>query len=365
MRDEGWTKRHPRKTWLRIIAAVLAVTLSVVTGGVWFLLYRKVALPPHRRTLIVPKSQTIEKLLPLLTQRGIVRRPRTFLLAARRQGVVSHVVNEGGYNFPAQVNVWDVLKKLTQREPDLFKVTIPPALMMKQIAQRLGNAKTAMGQVPITNPTDFMLLCGRPTDIADLPAWAPHDNLEGFLFPDTYYFAKNQPAQSVIKEMLRTFEKVVLEPHRADFERAPVVNGKPMSLPEVVNLASLIQREVARHDERPIVASVYLNRLRIGQRLQCDATVQYAKGSWKAPTARDIRRVDSPYNTYKHAGLPPTPIANPDLRNILAALRPADAKYFFYVARGDGSYGHYFSRTYEEHLRNIELYKQNRRRRQG
>ncbi len=352
-----------RKTWLRLIAALLAVITLLVVGGVWELFYKKVPLPSNRRTFIVPKSQTVAALLPKLIQRGVVQRPRIFLFAARRLGVESKTVNEGGYIFPSQVNVGDVLKKLTQREPDLFKVTIPPGLMAKQIADRLTNVKVAGGHRHITNGAVFAQLCAHPTRMPRLPSWAPRDSLEGFIFPDTYYFARDQSAERVITEMLRAFEKVVLEPHREDFAHAPMVNGKRLTLKEVITLASLIQREVVRADERAMVASVYLNRLRVGQKLECDATVQYAKGSWKPPTARDIRTVDSPYNTYKHRGLPPTPIANPDLPNILAALRPARTDYFYYVARGDGSGGHYFSRTYEEHLRNVERYRQNRRRR--
>lgn len=332
-------------------------------GGVWELFYKKIPLPSNRRTLIVPKSQTVADLLPKLIQRGVVQRPRIFLFVARRQGVESKTVPEGGYIFPPRVNVGDVLKKLTQREPDLFKVTIPPGLMAKQVAQRLANAQTVVGAVRITDEAEFLHLCHRPTAMKDLPDWAPRDSLEGFLFPDTYYFPRHQTAERVIGEMLRTFETVVLEPHREDFAHAPRINGKRMALKEVVTLASLIQREVVRADERAIVASVYLNRLRAGHRLECDATVQYAKGSWKPPTARDIRTVDSPYNTYRHRGLPPTPIANPDLPNILAALQPDRTEYFYYVARGDGSDGHYFSRTYEEHLRNVERYRQNRRKR--
>lgn len=352
-----------RKTWLRIIAAAVAVVTLIVVGGVWNLLYRKVPLPSKRRTFIVPKSQTVAELLPKLMQRGVVQRPRLFLFAARRLGVESKTVNEGGYIFPSQVNVWDVLKKLTQREPDLFKVTIPPGLMAKQVARRLANAQVGSSVLRRDYEQEFVRLCHNPTAMKGLPDWAPRDSLEGFLFPDTYYFPRHHKAERVIAEMLRTFETVVLEPRREDFAHAPMVNGKRMTLKEVVTLASLIQREVVRADERAVVASVYLNRLRVGQRLECDATVQYAKGSWKPPTARDLRTVDSPYNTYKHRGLPPTPIANPDLPNILAALQPARTAYFYYVARGDGSDGHYFSRTYEEHLRNVERYRQNRRKR--
>lgn len=351
-----------RQIWLRRIVAFLTVITLLVVGGVWELFYKRIPLPAHRRTFIVPKSQTVAALLPRLMQRGVVRHPRIFLFVARRQGVESKTVNEGGYIFPSQVNVGDVLKKLTQREPDLFKVTVPPGLMAKQIARRLSNARTVVGTVRLTDEAEFLRLCQRPTAMKALPDWAPRDSLEGFLFPDTYYFARHAPAERVIAEMLRTFETVVLAPHREDFAHAPRIRGRRLTLKEIVTLASLIQREVVRADERAVVASVYLNRLGAGQRLECDATVQYAKGSWKPPTTRDLRTVNSSYNTYKHHGLPPTPIANPDLPNILAALQPTRTDYFYYVARGDGSYGHYFSRTYEEHLRNVERYRQNRRR---
>jgi UPF0755 protein len=162
---------------------------------------------------------------------------------------------------------------------------------------------------------------------------------EGYLFPDTYTFPVNTSSQDIIQVMKRNFE------------------GKTRDLKpnlETMVLASIIEREAKYDEDRAEIASVYLNRLRTGMRLEADPTVQYAKGSWESITSTDYHSVFSPYNTYLHAGLPPGPICNPGLASIQAASNPSKTDYFYFLTTRDGHA--VFSKTFEEHKRKIRQY---------
>ena len=178
--------------------------------------------------------------------------------------------------------------------------------------------------------------------VADLDPQAR--DLEGYLFPETYPLPRRTDANTLVRTMVSRFEQVF----GADERAATAARG--LSVREVVTLASLVEKETAKPEERPTVAAVYLNRLKIGMGLQCDPTVIYAlqkAGRYTGNLTRADMAFDSPYNTYKYAGLPPGPIAAPGRASIEAALRPADVDYLYFVSRNDGS--HVFSRTYAEH----------------
>jgi len=182
---------------------------------------------------------------------------------------------------------------------------------------------------------------------------APRDprHLEGFLFPATYEFPAGLAEKEIIGLMLQRFD-AVLTP---ELQRRSQAMG--LSVREVVTLASLVEREARLDEERPIIAAVFLNRLRRGMRLESCATIQYILGKQKEKlTYRDLQ-IPSPYNTYLHDGLPPGPIANPGLASIKAVLYPAEVDYLYFVARGDGS--HYFSRTLGEHQTAARRYQRN------
>jgi UPF0755 protein len=182
--------------------------------------------------------------------------------------------------------------------------------------------------------------------IAALDPEAP--DLEGYLFPDTYGVARRSGPAALVRTMVGRFERVFgPELRQAAKERGLTVR-------ETVTLASLVEKETAKAEERPIVAAVYANRLRIGMGLQCDPTVIYAllrAGRYDGNLTREDLAFDSPYNTYRYAGLPPGPIAAPGKGALEAAVRPADVDYLYFVSRNDGS--HVFSRTYDEHRQRV------------
>ena len=179
----------------------------------------------------------------------------------------------------------------------------------------------------------------------DLGGYKKGTTLEGMLFPATYdVYPKKATASKFVQGQLDAFD--------ANFAKVDMSSARAVNLTEydVVIIASMIDREALVPAERPIVAAVIWNRLRKDMLLQIDATIQYALGKTKPLLTYDDLKIDSPYNTYKHAGLPPTPISNPGLAALQAAANPTDDKYLYYVARNDGTGRHYFSTTYEQFL---------------
>jgi UPF0755 protein len=193
---------------------------------------------------------------------------------------------------------------------------------------------------------EFIAAASDPSRIAGLDDAAR--TLEGYLFPSRYALPRRAGAEGLTAAMVDQFERVFESAIRAE----AVAQG--LSVREVVILASLIEEETARPEERPIVAAVYRNRLRIGMPLQCDPTVIFAlmrQGRWNGNLRRVDLQMDSPYNTYRYRGLPPGPIAAPGRASLEAAVRPADVDYLYFVSRNDGS--HVFARTLAEHNRNV------------
>ena len=174
--------------------------------------------------------------------------------------------------------------------------------------------------------------------------------LEGFMYPDTYFFHEDATSEEIIKILLDTFKNKVWE----ELKTASNKNG--LDYNQLLTLASIVEKEAVKDDERAKIAAVFFNRIKIDMSLQSCATVQYALNREKFSTTVTFEetRLESPYNTYKYAGLPPGPICNPGIKSIEAVLKPDTNKYLFFVAKGDGS--HYFSLTYDEHLNAIQKY---------
>ena len=200
--------------------------------------------------------------------------------------------------------------------------------------------------------TEFLFT--RPGEFEGIPAGAP--TLEGFLFPDTYTVTRSMTAREILSAMTRQFAR------RLPPDFAEKAKAASMGVLEATTLASLVEKETALNDERPVVAGVYRNRLKAGMLLQCDPTTIYALkrlGRWRGSLARSELTVDEPYNTYVRPGLPPGPICNPGLASLRSAVSPADVDYRYFVAAGDGS--HLFSREYEDQQRNAARYHEAKR----
>ena len=301
----------------------------------------------------VAVGETVSLLAARLEELGVISSARLFRALASTIGLDDEI-QAGDYTFDRGQAVLSVLDRLRRGLTSTQGTTIPEGRRVEETAAVLEDADVAVA-------ADFLAATrgydrSRYTFLASVPA----GSLEGFLFPDTYQITKTASADDLVSLMLATFERQVLTP-----DVAVDVDKNALSLHEIVTLASIVEREAVKVEEQPIIASVFLNRLRLGMLLQADPTVQYAitqdtasvarDGYWKTDLTVQDLALDSPYNTYRAGSLPPGPICNPGRDAILAVIRPASTKYLYFVARPDGS--HAFSETLEEHNRNVDRYR--------
>jgi UPF0755 protein len=222
--------------------------------------------------------------------------------------------------------------------PLAIKVSIPEGTTLKQASHLVA------ARVSSITSDDYVKVARDDPPPFRLGGYKPGTTLEGMLFPATYDVAPKADALTFVEQQLAAFNE--------NFSQVDMARAKKANLTkyDVVIIASMIDREVRLPSERALVAAVIWNRLRAHMLLQIDATIQYALGKTKPVLTYQDLKIDSPYNTYKHAGLPPTPISNPGLAALKAAADPANVKYLYYVARNDGTGGHYFSSDYAQFL---------------
>lgn len=285
-----------------------------------------------------------------LERLGIVSDAELFRLLLRYWGVDAQI-EAGDYLLRLDMPMSEVVSQLQHGQLRAKTITIREGLRTEEVAH-------LMASEGLVDQEEFTLLVRDDAFhydfLRDRPADAPR-TLEGFLFPETYQFAVNITATALIDAMLQTFDQRIT----IEMRQQALDNG--LNLFQALTLASIVEREAVVPEERAIIASVYLNRLRRGMYLEADPTVQYAKGYdpetgrwWPHLSLDELRVVDSPFNTFIHPGLPPGPICSPGLASIEAALNPAETDYLFFYARGDGS--HDFAQTFEEHLENQRKY---------
>jgi UPF0755 protein len=299
-------------------------------------------------TFSIQPGATAAQVTEALAAAGLIKDAQLLNLYLRYRGHDS-AIEAGDFLLRQTMTPMEVAAALTDATAREVSVLVIEGWRLEQIGESLSANPTL--SVPYS---DFWALAGpnasRPFNSTILQELPPSASLEGFLFPDTYIVRPGANAQDLIAKMLANFENHLPDDYRANIAR------RGLTLYQAVTLASLIEREAVHDDERPLIASVILNRLTIGQPLQIDATVQYAvagPGNWWPPVAGlDFRTVESPYNTYTITGLPAGPIANPRAASLLAVAAPADTNYLYYRALCDGSGRHAFAPTYEEHLAN-------------
>ena len=257
----------------------------------------------------------------------------------------------GDYELSPSMTMTEIISKLHRGLVKATRVTIPEGWRLEEIADLVDRKG-------IFRKEDFLAAMRGNYEYTFLKARPGPASLEGYIFPDTYEIRPIHTPTDYVDMMLSNF--------RSKFTPAMVelAGERGLTVHEAVTLASIVDREAARPEERPTIASVFLNRLRRDIRLDADPTIQYALGSnpanvarwgyWKAVLSRPDLDTSSPYNTYRNQGLPPGPIANPGLASIRAVLEPAKTEYLYFVAKGDGS--HAFAATKEEHDRNVALY---------
>jgi UPF0755 protein len=293
------------------------------------------------KKVVVERGMGVREIAARLTAEKIIPSANQFLLLARLLDLESRL-QAGKYLFSAGSRPLDVILHLSKGGVVSQMVTIPEGLTIGQMAALLERESGIDAErfVALANDAETARRYGIAAQ-----------SLEGYLFPDTYGLYWGIPAREVIDILVSRFKQIY------DAHMARRARELGLSQHEVITLASMIEKEAQVDEERPLISAVYHNRLNEGMLLQCDPTVIYALGGKSTPLTKDDLLVDSPYNTYRHHGLPPGPISSPGRASILAALYPADVDYLYFVARGDGS--HHFSRTSREHINAIRHIRKN------
>jgi UPF0755 protein len=281
--------------------------------------------------VIVPKGASFAAATDSLARAGIVRFPLLFRIFARVKGDDRNI-KPGTYLLKHGTPWTDVLSALNGGRGLVNAVTIPEGFSLQQIVPLLAQRL----RVPLDS---VKAAVGDTAQLARLDI--PTKTLEGYLFPDTYAFPEGTTARQAVGEMVKRFERE----WKPEWDLR--LTTMALNRNDIVTLASIIEKEARRPEERPVISAVYHNRLRAGMLLQADPTIQYALGRHTPRILYKDLQVKSPYNTYTHAGLPPGPIASPGGPSLVAALFPANVSYRYFVADSDGH--HEFRNTLEEH----------------
>ncbi len=315
-----------KKIWIGLLALLLLLCIASLFLDV-------VGIGGAPVSVSIPEGSSASQIAYLLKEKGVIRFPSVFTLYARSDA--AHL-RAGLHSFTKSMGYKKVLAELCRDVPpaNAKTVTIPEGYEVREIA-------TLLEREGIVGAADFMATAKSAyKDFAFLPK---DGNLEGYLFPATYQFLAPSSAETVLHVLLSTFEERM-------YTSTNLARCRELSLSfhEALTMASIIEREAAKSEERKTVASVFYNRLEKNMRLESCATVQYILKERKPVLSNRDTRISSPYNTYQNAGLPPAPIASPGEASMEAALYPAETDYLFFVA--DGSGGHTFSKTFAEHL---------------
>ncbi len=289
------------------------------------------------QVFFVKEGSSLKEVAGDLEKAGLISNKTLFVLWTRMKGYGKDI-RAGEYSLSAAIPPVQLLEILRKGLVILHPVTIPEGFNREQVADALA----AKG---LADKKRFLELTEDKALLRQYGISSP--SLEGYLFPDTYQFSRATPTPAIIDTMVKRFRQVV----------APLMDksqGAGMKFEEVVILASIVEKETGRPEERPLIASVFLNRLRLGMRLESDPTVIYGIENFDGDLKKKDLTEKTPYNTYVIHGLTPGPIANPGLESIKAVMEPARTDYLFFVSKNDGS--HHFSKTLVEHNRAVETY---------
>jgi UPF0755 protein len=315
------------------LVAAVAVYLDLI-----FYADKPVDATVDERVVLVKRGQSFAGAVDMLQEQNIIRSPGRFRLLARIKGADTRI-QAGEYLLKGSMTPNQILQTLIDGKVRLYRFTVPEGSNLQQIAGIVSEAG-------FTPAEQFVQVATNPDLIRRLGLEA--DSLEGYLFPDTYHFPRNATAEDITIAMVQRFQSLIPEGWKT---RADELG---LSMHEVVTLASIIEKETGTPEERPLISSVFHNRLKRGMRLQTDPTVIYGIEDFDGNLTRKHLNTHTPYNTYLIRGLPPGPIANPGLASIEAALFPEETKYLYFVSRKDST--HQFSTNLKDHNQAIRKY---------
>lgn len=296
----------------------------------------------QEKIITIQPGEGFRNIAERMEKEGIIEKALLLRILARLQKRDTRV-HSGEYPMSPALSPQALLDMMVEGRVRRYRLTLPEGLRITEIARRAT-------ETGLVTEEAFLAIALDPEFAKTLGI--PSANLEGYLFPDTYFFTKTDNARSMIRTMVQHFQ------HVFDAKKKQRAQDIGLSLHEVVTLASLIEKETGHPDERPLIASVFHNRLARGMRLETDPTVIYGIPDYDGRITRTHLRTATPYNTYRIKGLPPGPIASPGKASLEAALWPADTPYLFFVSKNNGS--HHFSKTLTEHNRAVNHYQRNR-----
>ncbi len=321
------------------LLALILCTFAVLYFG--YFLVSPAGIEKTEEIFVVKKGRGLRTIAAQLEERGLIKGKNLFMLWAYVRGGARDI-KAGEYSFNRSMAPVKILHMLTSGEVKTYSFTIPEGLTAEQIADLLEMRN-------LVNKRDFVYLVHNKDLVASYDV--DGKSLEGYLFPDTYVISRDMGARGLIDLMVDRFWEVF---------NSLVGDKKPaMPVKDIVTLASIVEKETGLAEERPVIASVFLNRLKKRMRLESDPTVIYGLEDFSGDLKRKDLRAPSPYNTYLHRGLPPGPIANPGREALNAVINPAETDYLYFVSKNDGS--HHFSSTLKEHNRAVYKYQKRRR----
>ncbi len=250
----------------------------------------------------------------------------------------------GEYSFPPDASIFQVLKKMAKGERNVYVLRIPEGYNIYNVAESMQKSHIMSGR-------DFLKLSKDPRFLRSLGIQG--DSLEGYLTPDTYHYSREVEIEKLMERIARRtldfFDREDIRKRMEEFH---------LTRDEVLTMASMIEKEAKRKEEKPLMAAVFHNRMKAGMSLDCDPTVLYGMGVFDGPIKKSDLAARTPYNTYTFKGLPKGPICNPDKSSISAVLNPASVDYFYFVSKNDGT--HVFSRSMKDHNRYVAMYQRSR-----
>lgn len=319
---------------------ILLLLATLAAGGAYYWGKQQFEAPgplAAETTVVIPRGSGVSRIAAILLEAGIIEHDWLFKIGVKLSGK-DQALKAGEFAFPAQVSMRGAMEILVAGITVVHKVTIPEGLSSWEIVQLLNAVPDLEGEA-----------------IAEIPA-------EGTLLPETYFFERGDTRQAILARMQAEHERAVAALWEGRQEGLPIDTQE-----EWITLASIVEKETGLAAERPLVASVFVNRLNRGMRLQSDPTVIYGITGGKGPLGRGLTRKEldtsTPYNTYTEDGLPPGPIANPGWASLQAVLHPEESDYLYFVADGTG--GHAFAETLAEHNRNVQKWREIEKQRQN
>jgi len=328
---------------IKSILLPLFAGVIIFTWAVAIFFYYQATVPvgisTQTVTFNITPGATLKQVSKKLKNHNLIRNENAFRMLANIRQKQTHI-QIGEYELNESMLPIDILKVITSGKTVLQLITIPEGYRITEMAELLAKKISINKEEFIKESRDKGLI--KKLNITS-------KSLEGYLFPETYHFSKYSSEKIIIQTMIKTFQERIKSHKVLD-----QIKNSDMTLHDVITLASLIEKETGMHGERKHISSVFHNRLRRKMRLQTDPTVIYAIKNFDGNIRKKDLGIDSPYNTYRHKGLPPGPIASPGIKSIIAAINPIKTNHLYFVSKKNGS--HYFSSNLKEHNRAVQKY---------